>query len=489
MGDGESWNAVLTAEAKVADGQKAGRYLSDPEESDLPPIYQRVGNVGVISIEGSLINGSAGWMRLFGVMGYTDILAAVMEAVGDDQATSLLFKVSSGGGHVHGLAEFSAHLTKLSAEKPSLTYTADTMASAAYWAGSSVNGPIMMAPTAEVGSLGVLLVTKNVSKMLEMEGIAVTIHRAGEMKARINPFEDITPEAKAHLDSQLADLHSMFKKHVGSRRPSMAADDLAAATDGRTFLGKRAIDAKLADSLGSLDMALKLLDKSSRKKDTPSNSKGASMNMTPAQLARFQAALAGGATIEAALQAAGVVATAEQIAELTQARADFAASEEAAAAAKKATDDAAAATAAAATAAAAAAAVAVGGDKSAELVTAHAQIDLLKSQLVAAQASAATASNKLAVLEASTQSDKANAEGLLAIARKATAHMMIPMGGSATSADAMDAATVIAEHARIEKLFMAKFPVGQQSKQEPDDKAQAGVPLAFSLRTQQPKSK
>ncbi len=468
MGEVDTWNVVTLADNKIAEGQKMGRFLAMPADSDLPPLWYKDGNTGVVEISGSLVDGSAGWMRLFGVTGYADITNAALQAAQDPDVKNLMFKVGSGGGMVHGLAEFSADIHKISQMKPSLTYTSNTMASAAYWSGSSVAGPIVMAPTAEVGSLGVLKVSRNISKQLEMDGVAVTIHRAGEMKARDNPFEELTPEAKAHLDSQLADLHGMFKSAVKKNRPGMSADMLKEATDGRTFLGQRAVTAGLADSLGSYDMALKLLDKSSRKKDTSSNFKGASMNMTPAQMAKYQAALAGGATIEAALQAAGVVATAEQIAEMTTAAAEFKAEQ------TRLTDEAAAAAALAATAAAAAKPGAP--DTSA--------LDLLKSQLATSQAAERAASNELAALKATTQTSATNHTGLLAIARKALAHMLIPMGGSSASADAMDATAVIAEHARVEPLYQAKFPAGRVSKDDSaDDKdTKAEVPAEFAQR-------
>ena len=65
--------------------------------------------------------------------------------------------------------------------------------------------------------------------------------------------------------------------------------------------------------------------------------------------------------------------------------------------------------------------------------------------------------------------------------------MAVPMGGSSASADAMDAGTVIAEHARIKPLYLEKFKVGQQS-QDPKPNIGANVlPLDFQLRAQQSK--
>jgi signal peptide peptidase SppA len=455
-GDETSWTTVTVAEQKVAEGQKQGRFLSAPRESDLPPLWEKVGSTGVVSISGSLVNGSSGWMRMFGVTGYDDMLSAARAAAADPEVGSLLFKVSSPGGHVHGLAEFSAEINKISQTKPSMVYVPDMMASAAYWSGSSVAGPIMMASTAEVGSLGVLQVQRNISKQLAMDGIEVTIHRSGDLKAGVNPVEPISPEAKAHLDSQLADLHGMFKTAVKRNRPGMDAATLAESTRGQTFRGKRALDANLADSIGSFELALKLLDKSSRKKDTSPNSKGAAMHMTPEQLLKYNAALASGLGQAAALAAAGVVVTPEYEATLLAAEADAKKAADDAAAAQKAADDAAAAEAA----------------KNAAGAVDTGVVDLLKSQLATAQASVAAVSSELAALKATTQSQTAAHEGLLAIARTAVANMLIPLGASASATDAMDGATVIAEHARVKTLFEAKFPVGGRSKPtEPENKA------------------
>ena len=198
------------------------------------------------------------------------------------------------------------------------------------------------------------------------------------------------------------------------------------------------------------------------------------MHMTPQQLAKYQAAIAAGHTISAALAAAGVVVTAEQLTEMEASATAFKAEQEAAA--KVATD------AAAIEAAKVAAAASTGVAESAN--------DLLKSQLVTANASLLAANVELVNLKASTQSMTANHDGLLAIARSAVAAMSVPMGGSSASADAMDAAKVIAEHARIKPLYLEKFKVGQQSLAADADagkKDAVALPLDFQMRAQQSK--
>lgn len=451
-GTDESLDIVNVATLKVAEGQAKGMYMGMPSEGDMPALWHKEGNVGVVHVHGSLVNGSAGWMRLFGVSGYNDVHSAAVAAASDPEVKALMFHVSSGGGHVHGLAEFAGKINAISKTKPSLTYTPDTMASAAYWTGSAVHGPIVAAPTAEVGSLGVLQVHMERSKALLDAGVGVTVMRSGDLKAGMNPLEPLSDAAKEHNQSQLADLHTMFKKHVATRRPMMSADQLKEATRGQTFLGKRAIDIGLADSLGTHDQALKLLDKSATKKDTSSNSKGAAMFLTPEQLAQ----LAAGAT----LASLGIVITPEDQAAMDAAAATAKAASDAAAV-KKAAEDLAAKEAADA---AALKLAGTGGDVSA--------VALLQSQLATAQAAERAASQELVALKATTQTQASTFPGLLEIARGALANMLIPMGGNKDSAAAMDAATVVAEYPKTREQFLAKFPVGRQTQgPEVKDKA------------------
>ena len=55
----------------------------------------------------------------------------------------------------------------------------------------------------------------------------------------------ITPEQEAYLQSQIADLHSMFKADILSNRPDIDTSNL----EGQTFIGSKAVDAGLADGI------------------------------------------------------------------------------------------------------------------------------------------------------------------------------------------------------------------------------------------------
>jgi signal peptide peptidase SppA len=445
-GEDESLQLVLQAQAKAEDllkqpGMTAG-YV-DEMIAKMPPIWRHEGNVAVIEIDGPVVNGSAGWMRLYGVLGYDEIAKAAIEATTHIDTKSVLYHINTPGGDVAGIVDMSALLGQLSHLKPSAKHTTELCASAGYWMSAAIKGEFSCSPTAITGSIGVLRVHSESSKMYEEMGIKRTVLRAGEYKAEVNSIEPLTDGARERAEAQLAEVHGLFRAQVAKGRPNLSSEQLAEVTKGQTFLGKSAVKAGLVDRVQSFELALKLLDKQKHSSNTPSNSKGKAMaiSLTPEQLAQLQA----GATLASlGMNDDGSVMSAEE----TTAR------------------DAATAAAAAAAATAEAARIA------AESGQADAAI---KAELTTAKAELATANAKISGLEAVAQ----HHDGLLAIARTATANMLIPMGGTAAAVEAMDGAAIVAEHARVKPLFLEKFKPGQQSRAADDDNKHKGTKAAL----------
>lgn len=428
---------LSTIRASIATAIAAGRFSNGPRPDDFEPLWYKVGSTAVIDVKGSLVEGSAGWGRLWGVLGYDDIAQAALTAAADPEVTHMMWHITSPGGEVAGLADFGALVSKISASKPSAAHASSQAGSAGYWIMSAVNGLKTAGSTAEVGSIGVLQIAKEYSKQLAEAGVTVKVLRSADMKARMNPFEELSADAEDHARAQLADLHDMFVAQVKAGRPNMTADQVKKATDGRTFIGKRAMQAGLVDRVSNFEQALKLLDKDSGKKHTSSNSKGASMKiiLNDQQIA----AIAGGATL------ASLGFTDEQVAAHNAAmQAEPAAAPVVAPAAEPVV----------AAPAVAAAPAAAAPDVLATLLS---RVEAQATELASVSAALTTA-------KASMTSMQATHDGLLAIAREATAKMLIPMGGSAAVTAAMDAPTVVTEYAKTKASFEAAFPIGGVAK-------------------------
>lgn len=312
--------------AAVKQSEWEARVSSDKaEKPDFPPLYELIGGVGVIKIEGDLIAGEAGFLRYFGVIGYQDVMNAVVEGLSDKNAKSLMLYSKSGGGSVNGVMGAANLISQVAQLKPMSAYS-EFAASAAYWLTSSA-GHITTGLTGINGSLGVIRVVTEYTKAYEKEGITKTVLRSGRYKALGNPYEVLTEEAKAEMQEKLDDLYQIFIDAVATNRgtTSIIADQVMG--QGREFLGKRGLDVGLVDAIGDFDAALayaKANRKLATKKATnfgsaatgviaqagtvadnaaTTNQSGTTMHLTPEQLA----AIAAGASVEEVTGKAGTV--------------------------------------------------------------------------------------------------------------------------------------------------------------------------------------
>lgn len=445
-GSHESYGLVLQAQQKVAQAQNDMKvdWLQEMLDS-LPPIWEMRGTTAVINISGPLVDGSAGFSRIFGVIGYDDIAKAAIEAASNPDTQALLYNINTPGGDVDGIVDMSALLGKVSALKPSAIYTGSQMCSGGYWLASGIGGNITAGPTATVGSIGVVMILTDMQGYLEQQGIKKTVVRSGQYKAELNPFETPTKEAMDRLKSQMMDVHNLFRAQVAKGRPGLDATQLADVTEGQTYLGAKAKTAGLVDKVGNFDLALKLLDSQKSAGNTSPTSKGKAMkitDLTPEQVALIAA---GGAT------AASLGVTDELVPAVPAVVAPVVAAAPAAVVAP-----------AAAVAAVVAAPVAAPVD----------QVAFYQSQLTTANGQLVAAQVELQTLKATTQSMTANFDGLMKIAREATGKLNIALGGTSAGADGMDSVGLIAEYARVSATFNEKFKPGQQSQ------AAAVVPVA-----------
>ena len=445
--------ALPLAQAKQAEWE-ARTDKEDDEEPDFPPLYERMGDVGVIKIEGSLIPGEAGWMRYFGITGYADIKAAVLEGLADKGAKNLMIFSNSGGGSVAGVEDAESFIAQVAQHKPMSAYS-EFSASAAYWL-TSAAGHITTSPTGVNGSLGVIRVVTEYSKAFEKDGITKTVMRAGRYKALGNPFEPLSEDGKAEIQSKLDDLYQIFIDVVARNRGTTAIIADQVMGQGREFLGKRGLEAGLVDSIGDFESGLayaRANRKLATKKTTnfagtatasvaqasvvadnaaTTNLTGTQMHLTPEQLA----AIAAGASVEQVTGQAAVTLTPEQ-----QAAADA----EAAAAA--------AAAEAAAAAAAEAAAAAANTPADGEVVK------FLKAELAAAQSEASTLKTQNQALAAQVTTLETDLAAVKGVVQASVKHLHVALNktGDVTK---LSATELVAEHASAAAAMQEKFKVG-----------------------------
>ena len=178
---------------------------------------------------------------------YGTIQSGLEKAASDPNIEQVILYVDSPGGEAMSCMETADQIYALAKDKPVTAMVSGMAASAAYWLASQAR-QIVLAPSGEVGSVGVRVMHADFSGMLEEAGIKITELAAGDYKTEFSPFAPLTDEAKANAQQKLGTIYSQFLDAVTRGRGMRAA----ASADGKYGNG-RMLQASEAMSAGLVD--------------------------------------------------------------------------------------------------------------------------------------------------------------------------------------------------------------------------------------------
>lgn len=418
-GTPESLQAYLDSVAKIMESDlpaKRADYLDpDDEDEDKPRLLEVQGEVAVISIKGPLTN-SDSWMNYFtGAVSYSSIREALIWAVNNDRVKAIALDIQSGGGAVSGLADTADLIKTIDTKmKPVYAYGDSLIASAAYRLGISARS-LQIGRETEAGSIGVVMVHREMTKMMENDGVTATVIRSGKWKMLGNPYEKLSELAESTMQEQVDQLNALFVEYVASCLGKTSAQVEAQMGQGRIFIGQSAVDVGLVSGTTNFDSFMSEI------------TRGIAISESRPQ---YGAILTKGASVATAL-------TDQQIADAAAAKAAAEAQEAATAAA-------------AASAAAEPKAPATNPDV----------VALLQTQLATAQAQVLALSVEVQSFKTANAALEAQGEKLRPAVRAAVSNLRVAMGGSATGVEALNDDGLMAEHATLSAQFVSKFPAG-----------------------------
>ena len=405
-------------------------------------LLQVEGGVALISVAGVLTSENNWWNQYAGLVAYDEIKEAIHEAAGSG-ATQALVYFNTPGGSVAGLKDAVDTLTAFSKVMPTYGYTDSMATSAGYWLMSATRKRYA-SEVAVVGSIGVIAKHFEYSKMLEMDGIAATVIRAGEFKALASEVEPLSKKAHDGIQADVNYLYGVFVGSVAEQLNTSYQMVDSKMAQGRTFIGAQAVEVGLVDGVSSFDALyaslLKKVDKAAQTGGSPMKKKYANM--------------------------AAVMAAASAGVPLGELEVDETAGAEAVAGVVDPTDVAPAQAAPEASEGGGTPAAGEGGGTQEPAATVGAVDDsavvaMLKGQL--AEASEAAVVAKAEALNAKKALDEmaASAAPLQAIVAGSINNMLVALGGTADSSLAgADAKTLLARHAAVSEDFTKNFKIG-----------------------------
>lgn len=230
-------------------GELCAAYGFAPTEQKKPFAYSN--GLAIIPISGSLINRFG---QSYGyVTGYNFIRSQLNLALLDDDVKGIVFDVNSFGGEAAGCFELSAEIKASRAIKPTLAVV-DSNAYSAGYALASAASKLVVIPSAGVGSIGVIAMHVDMSKMLSDWGLAVTLIYEGEHKADGNPFEPLPEGVKKAYQKSIHESYEGFCALVAANRGIDI--QVVRDTQSRTYRAEEAKSLGLIDAIASPSQAV-----------------------------------------------------------------------------------------------------------------------------------------------------------------------------------------------------------------------------------------
>jgi len=235
----------------------ASRFTAGHTASGIPVTET---GVAVIPVMGTLVRRSAHLDALSGLTSYASIEDQVMDAMTDPEVRAVLLEVDSNGGEAGGCFDLAESLRSIreQAGKPLWAVANEAALSAAYAIACAAD-KLYVTRTGEVGSIGVVAVHVDQSAKDAKDGLAWTYIHAGAHKVDGHPHAPLPEGVLASLQADIDGLYGMFVDLVAKRRNLSAA--AVRQTEAAVYRGSAAVDAGLADGVGTMSEALAALQR------------------------------------------------------------------------------------------------------------------------------------------------------------------------------------------------------------------------------------
>lgn len=206
--------------------------------------------VAVIPVNGVLMRQMSFWGWFSGSSAYEVLIKDIHAAVTNPAVKAVILDIDSPGGEVTGCAELADAIRSMSAEKSIVAYATGAACSAAYWIASACDR-IVVSASSSLGSIGCMATIMDYSAAYERSGI-----KEYRFISSLSPMKNADPGTEAGdqaIQSTVDALAEVFVSAVADFRRVSRADVLSKFGKGGTFVGQAAVDARLADAVGSLE--------------------------------------------------------------------------------------------------------------------------------------------------------------------------------------------------------------------------------------------
>lgn len=216
-----------------------GITLSDTASESIGP------HIAIVPLNGAIETGSKetdGWK----------VSRVIAEAMEDNNVKAVVIEANSPGGSPadaeHIYKTILSYRTGEEVSKPIYMAVRSVCASACYYIAAAVD-EVYAANSSLIGSIGVRMDGWDFQEVMGKVGVKRRVFHAGEHKALLDPFKDVSSEERAFVqDKLLTKLHQQFITAVKNGRGGRLVDDPNLFT-GLIWTGEEALQLGLIDGI------------------------------------------------------------------------------------------------------------------------------------------------------------------------------------------------------------------------------------------------
>ena len=165
--------------------------------------------------------------------------------------------INSPGGTVVGGETLYKSIKNIAQQKPVISVMGEVATSAAYMASLGSNYIFAQEGTI-TGSVGVLILSSEITELAKKIGVSTEIIKSGDLKASPSPLEKMTPKAREQMEKIVQEISKNFINLVKKER-KLNNNKTQLISDGRIFTGQSALQIGLIDSIGNIKEAKEYL--------------------------------------------------------------------------------------------------------------------------------------------------------------------------------------------------------------------------------------
>lgn len=222
--------------------QVATTTMSGTEES---PLSLGKNEILHLEINGVIMNGKK-------------FLSNLKKYVDEDAVKAIVIEINSPGGAVGPSQELYMEIKRAKEEyaKPVICVSTGLIASGGYYAALACDH-LIVAPGTMIGSIGVIMEFANLEDLYSWAKVKRYTIKSGKFKDSGSEYRAMREDERKLFQDMINEVYNQFRDAVAESRKLEIAF-VSQYADGRVMTGAKAVELKFADSIGTLEDAIRM---------------------------------------------------------------------------------------------------------------------------------------------------------------------------------------------------------------------------------------